>query len=122
MKPRQLLDAAQLLVDKPSDATGGLWARAATILTRQALEECMAEVLTARAPGSQAARFDAQLLILGEVLHNRELATRIRYTWSALSAGSHQQGHELPPTADELRDWIAAVDELVGAATRSLIS
>jgi hypothetical protein len=111
MKPRQLLEAARRLIDQPLDLTGGLWSRAATFLARQALEERMAEILVGRAPGSDAAKFSAQLLILGEVLGDRDLAAKISYTWAALSIASHD--HELAPTSDELRDWLDAVEQLL---------
>jgi hypothetical protein len=114
MTPRQLLDAARDLVERPGDDTAGLWSRAATLLTRQALEGAMAETLVARAPGSQAASFSAQLLVLGEVLEDSELAARAAYTWSALSRASHQQGHELSAGDKELRRWMELVGELVG--------
>lgn len=39
--------------------------------------------------GSQTAPFDAQLLILSEVLSDRELAMRMRFVWSALGSASH---------------------------------
>lgn len=113
MTSRELLDAAVGLVERPSDATGGLWARAAAILVRQAIEAHVAAVLEIRAPGSQAAQFDAQLVILCEVLGDRELARRTRFTWTALSSASHQHTYELPPTAEELRGWIETADRFV---------
>jgi len=114
MTPAELLTAAREFVEQPEASTGTLWARSATLLTRQALEQAMAELLAARAPGTQAAPFSTQLLVLGEVLNDRELAARSGYVWSALSRASHQQGYELPPTAKELRRWIDVVDALAG--------
>lgn len=119
MTPRELLAAARELVEAPCQVTEGIWSKAATILARQALESRVAEVLIERAPGSQAARFDAQLIVLIEVHADRDLAVRVRYTWSALSAASHEQGDELPPTADQLRGWIAVVHELIDAPIRT---
>lgn len=113
MKPRELLDLAVGLVEHPRDATGGLWARAATILARQALEGCLTQVLSDRAPGSHAAKFDPQLVVLCEVFPDRALARRARYAWCALSSASHHQSYELPPTAEELRDWMSTVRELL---------
>ena len=119
MTPRELLVAARKLVEAPRQVTEGIWSKAATILTRQALECQVAEVLSQRAPGSQAAQFEAQLILLIEVHADRELASRARYTWSALSAASHEPGYELPPAADQLRRWIAVVQELIDAPSRT---
>jgi hypothetical protein len=113
VNPRDLLAEARRLVEQPTAATGGLWARAATILARQALEEKLEQVLSELAPGSQSAPWDAQLLILCEVLGDRELAVRTRFVWSALSSASHVHGYELPPTSKELRDWCDAVGEFL---------
>jgi hypothetical protein len=101
------------MVEQPRDNTNGLWGRAATLLARQALEQRMSEILKARAPGSQDARFSAQLLILGEVLGDRDLAARTAYAWNALSEASHHHGCELPPTSEELLDWIATVRQFI---------
>lgn len=103
------------MIEVPSESTGGLWARAATILARQALEEKLRQVLSERAPGCQSAPFEAQLLILCEVLNDRALAVRTRFVWSALSSASHVHGYELPPTSRELRDWCDAVSEFLAA-------
>lgn len=116
MTPHDLLAAARDLVERPADDTAAVWGRAATLLTRQALEGAMADLLTTRAPGSQAASFSAQLLVLGDVLDDPTLAARAAYTWSALSRASHQQGDELPAGDKQLRRWIETVGELVGAA------
>lgn len=115
MKPVELLDEARRLIEQPTEASAGLWARAATILARQALEEQLALVLAERAPGSQSAPGDAQLLVLCEVLGNRELAQRTRFVWSALSSASHAHGYELPPTSKELSDWCDTVEEFLAA-------
>lgn len=111
----ELLDAAERLIEQPRDATFGLWARAATILARQALEGHVAAVLAERAPGSPAADFEAQLILFCEISRNRDLARRARYAWCALSSASHYQGYELPPTATDLRDWMATVRAVVAA-------
>lgn len=117
MTPAELLAAANDLLETPREATSGAapsWApRAATILARQALEQAMTEVLRARAPGSHVAPFTVRLLLLAEVLGDRDLAAAASYTWSALSAASHQQGYELPPTHHELRRWLSVVSELL---------
>jgi hypothetical protein len=113
MKPTELLDAASDLIEQPRALTGSLWARAATFLARQALEQRMADILAVQAPGSEDAPFRAKLLVLGEVLGNSEVAARASYTWAALSGASHHHGYELPPTIEELRDWLEAVERFL---------
>ena len=115
MTPGELLAAARDLVERPAGETAGLWSRAATLLTRQALEAALGQILAKRAPGSQAASFSAQLLVLGDVLDDPGLAARAAYTWSALSRATHQQGYELPAGDKELRRWIETVGEIVAA-------
>lgn len=122
MKPTELLEAARRLVEQPIDLTDGLWGRAATFLARQALEQRLSDILAVRAPGSQEAPFDARLLVLGEVLGNRELAAQARYTWAALSQASHHHSYELPPTSKELGDWIEAVERFLETTVEAVAS
>lgn len=117
--PHQLLAAAERLLERPATETGGVWPRAAAILTRQALERALADFLTDRAPGSQAASFTTQLLLLRLLHPNPELAARTAYTWSALSSATHHHGYELNPTAAALRAWLTTVSELVHATAWS---
>jgi hypothetical protein len=113
---RDALTAARNLVDRPLAETEGLWARAAAILGRQALEEALRSILDREAPGARAAPFTTQLVLLRALHDDRELAGRVAYTWAALSRATHHQGYELPPPVESLRGWLDVVDELVGVA------
>ena len=120
VRAEELLSAARRLVDTQASNTTGVWARAAALLTRQALELTVGEMLDAAAPGSRATPFHTQFLVL-RALHQRDdLAARAAYVWVALSQATHHQGYELPPTSEALRGWIAAVEEFVAgrAGTR----
>jgi len=111
---KELLDTARQLIDVPREVTGGLWGRTAAVLARQAIEMRMAEILGAYAPGIRKATFTAQLLVLGQVMEDRELARQVGFVWSALSAASHYQGYELAPGERELRDWVRGIEGFVG--------
>lgn len=116
MTPAELLARARELVEQPDDASAGLWARAAAILARQALEGAMARVLAARVPGAQATNFTVQLLCLRRYLDDEQLAARVAYTWAALSSATHHHGYRLAPVASELRGWIEVAEALVAVA------
>lgn len=114
-RPHDLLSAARRLVDTHASTTTGVWARAAALLARQALEVTVGEMLDAEAPGVRAAPFRTQFLVLRALHQSDDLAARAAYTWVALSQATHHQGYELPPTSEALRGWIAAVEQLVAA-------
>jgi len=104
--PDELLAAADGLLERPDAATEGLWARAAALLIRQALEGAARAVLADRAPGAQAASFAAQWTVLGEVLEEEAaVGRRAAWAWAALTAACHADELRLPPTAPELRRW-----------------
>ena len=119
MTPDRLLQAAQRLLDEPDEATGGLWARSAALLIRQALERSMSDVLVERAPGAQAATFTSQLLVLPEVLGDRMLARRVGWTWVALSDACHADDMRLSATAEQLRGWRGVAVELAARVSEA---
>lgn len=112
MSPRELLAAAARLVDRADESTRGVWARAAAICARQALELELARRLP---PGVQAAPFATQLLVYRVIGGDANAA----YVWAALSRACHHQGYELPPTAMALRGWIADVDGFLAVGERA---
>ncbi len=113
MTPADLLAAARGLLETPEEGTQGLWSRGAALLLRQALEGSMAALLADRSPGSQAATFATQLVVLPEVLDDPELGRRVGWAWSALTRACHAGELRLPPTVDELHRWGEVVGELV---------
>jgi hypothetical protein len=111
---RDLLAAACALVDAPPPDTVGIWPRAAALLARQAIEQRLAIALSARGADPYEASFAVQLLVLPEVVDAR-VAERAAWAWAGLSSATHHHGYEIPPSADELRGWLAATQELIDA-------
>lgn len=101
-----------------SDARSrGVWPRAAAHLCRQALEQCLREYWSKRAPKLAGVSMKAQLACLPEYFADAELAGRVRVVWGRLSDACHHHVYELAPTAAELRRWIEVVGEF-GVAMR----
>jgi hypothetical protein len=110
---KELLYRATDLLERPTSGTIGLWPRATAVLTRQALERGLTEVLSAQVEGIQQAPVRAQLLCLRIVLDDTAIADEMNVAWWALSRACHHLSYELPPTAAELRAWIDIVDRFV---------
>jgi hypothetical protein len=113
---RELLYRAIDLLERPTSGTVGLWPRATAVLTRQALERALTEVLSAKLGGIQRAPVRAQLLCLRILLEDTATADEVNLAWWALSRACHHLSYELPPTAAELRAWIDVVDRFVEAS------
>ena len=107
-----LLRWANALARTPLDATKGRWPRVAAVLGRQALEDAMARLWTARAPGVEASSMRAQLLCLGSYSDD-ELADRVSYAYGGLTRACHHHSYELSPTTDEITGWLDDVAALV---------
>ena len=115
---RELLDAAQALSRRASAETRGLWPRASALLARQALEVALKTWWSARAPGAEQASMRAQLLCLERDLP-ADVARDAHQAWTALSRACHHHAYELPPTAEELAGWQAAVNRVLVATERT---
>jgi len=113
----EALVAARQLVDTPSQDTTGLWARAAAVLVRQALETALRDLWHRKARGTHKATFTAQLLCLPAFLDDEDLAGAVAWTWAATSAACHHNGYALPPVRGELETWAATVERFI-AGTR----
>jgi hypothetical protein len=113
---RELLYRASDLLERPTSNTVGLWPRATAVLTRQALERGLIDVLSPQVEGIQQASVRAQLLCLRILLDDTATANDVNVTWWALSRACHHLSYELPPTAAELRAWIDVVDRFVEAS------
>lgn len=114
--PADLLEMAEVLVQRPDAGTVGVWPRAAALLTRQALEVALDGVWARAAPGVSDASARAQLLCLPEYLGDRALAGEVSVAWAALSRACHHQAYSLAPTAVELGQWIGVLRRFVGTA------
>lgn len=110
--PIHLLSLARSMMRVPRADLIGTWPRASAILGRQALEITLDQLWTQAAPGAENAPARAQLTCLPEYI-DTELASRIRYSWHALSAACHYHAYELPSTAAELNGWFDDVEALI---------
>jgi hypothetical protein len=104
------------MLERPTTGTIGLWPRATAVLTRQALERGLTEVLSPQVEGIQRAPVRAQLLCLRILLDDTATADEVNVAWWALSRACHHLSYELPPTAAELRAWIDVVDRFIEAS------
>ena len=116
---RELLKAVLALLDRPTKGTAGLWPRAATLLTRQALEVALKTFWSAKARGVEECSARAQLLCLGRYLGDEALAQRAHHVWSALSRNCHYHPYDLAPTREEILAWHAGVSEVVERTERA---
>ena len=117
-----LVAAARDLIGGDDERTAGLWPRAAALLGRQAMEVTLAQLWTLTAPGMERTSARCQLLCLGTMLGDRELAGRASATWAGLSSACHHRIYELAPTASELNAWLATVSDLAAAVDTVLAS
>jgi hypothetical protein len=116
--PATLLAEVHRLIDTVPPRSEGVWARSAALLTRQALESAVRTRLSTYAEGIDDAPFRAQLLCLQGVIADSDVARRANYLWAALSSATHHSGYELAPSAADLREWLAGVEQVVAVLER----
>ena len=117
----ELVAAGRALLDRHGPAGPGVWPWAVAFLARQVIEQCLDELWSDRAPGTEHASARAQLICLPSYL-DRDLAGRVAYAWSVLSNVCHHHAYELAPTAKELENWLdiaAEFDDAVRASKDS---
>jgi hypothetical protein len=115
LNPSDTITAARDLLERVDPMTAGLWPRAVSLLTRQALEGSLDALWRRRASGLELCSAHAQMICLPSCLHgDEELAEKVSYTWAALSQACHHHPYELSPTSSELLGWIATVEQLIG--------
>lgn len=113
MTPRQLLDAADRLLDKPPASMGTCWQRSCACLTRNALEDALDGYWQATAPSLASRPMKRQLIVLRSLATEPTVAREVAAAWNALSRAMHHHAYELPPTVAELRDWYDSVNDLI---------
>ncbi len=111
----ELLDLASGMLSRKYVARPGLWPRASALLVRQALEETLAGYWIVKGIALERCSTRAQLICLREYLREGDLAARVAHAWSALSRACHHHPYELPPTADEIKNWMEPVRQLHAA-------
>jgi len=117
--PRELLDLARDMVERPPVRTHAVWPRAAALLARQALEAHLDRYWHGRGLDMDAVSMRAQLICLPEYAPDA-IAGEAAHAWSALSSACHVHAYDLPPTATELEGLCASVERVIdglGAGT-----
>ncbi|HQZ16318.1 MAG TPA: hypothetical protein PLD86_05495 [Vicinamibacteria bacterium] len=108
----ELLDLASGMLSRKYAMRPGLWPRASALLVRQALEESLTGYWLVKGIALEHCSTRAQLICLREYLREGDLASRLAYTWGALSRACHHHPYELPPTVEEIKTWMEPVREL----------
>lgn len=109
---QELVDRARELLGA-QEGLSGVWPKAAAFLTRQALEEALAELWESAYPGMAQASWSTQLACLSEVLSDPSLIADVRSAWASLSRACHHHHYELDSTAPELERWIQQTERFV---------
>ncbi len=119
MTPRMLLEQAQRLINGNGGVRGLPWARAATLLLRQALEGAITNYWRRKGQtGLANSSWRSQLICLPYFLSDPPLATRIGWIWSALSRAIHHRGLEFAPSEAELAGYVTDVAALIDLIER----
>ena len=104
---------AHAVLGRAAPETAGLWPRASALLACRAVELTVNRLWERRTLDLRGCPMRVQLIFLRTYLGDADLAARSGHAWSALSRACHHHAYELAPTADELRGWLAVVEELV---------
>ena len=102
------------MMDGKANEAAGIWPRACTFLSRQALEDALVELWRAVAPGVENATKRSQLICLPACI-DPEIAARATHTWHALSMFCHDHAYELQPVLSEVRSWLGEVQAVMDA-------
>jgi hypothetical protein len=113
-RAHDLVSAARDLT-RIDEGGAGVWARAAALLGRQALEAAMERLWSVTAPGLEHTSGRCQVLCVGTLVGDQELGGRVAVVWHLLSDACHHQVYELAPTAGELSRALETVWELAEA-------
>ena len=103
---------ARTLIDRPPSTRPGLWARAAILLARQALEDALDDFWRARSPDLLHASMRAQLLCLGALMHSQHDAADVDQLWGMLSNTCHFDACYPPPSTQEIHVWLDRTEDL----------
>jgi hypothetical protein len=119
MTATDTLAMARQLLARSDAKTGGLWPRAAALLTRQALEETLDTYWQSKNLPLQAVSTRPQLICLREYLDDPALAADVQHSWNSLSETCHHHPYELAPSVGELHTQIATATKFQAAAASS---
>jgi hypothetical protein len=113
LTPEELLAEANDLLGSEARGASATWPRAAAVLTRQALEQSVADRLARVDPELRQASKRSQLACLRVIAKDTDAAASASYAWASLSAACHYHPYELAPSAPELRALMTTVADVV---------
>jgi len=111
--PAELLAVAEAVCGGKADDYGSSWARAAAVLTRQALEEAVDAIYDGPLAAILTCPTSTKLICLPRYLDDSSLAGQVHAAWAQLSTACHAHPYELDPTLAELQRWIQIVRALL---------
>ena len=107
-----LATAARTLLEATDGEIASSRTRAATLLTRQALEVAVEDALASHVGSVSGWSYTARLLCLGEYTSGR-LAAECAHLWDMLSNACHHRVYELAPSHAQLASWIDEAERLI---------
>ncbi len=107
----ELLVTADRLLREVVPRTRGLWPRTVAMIVRAALELDLDDFWRRVQPEVVAASRRSQFLLL-PTYADQQIARRAADAWYDLSRATHHHAYELAPTAQELRGWFRAAEEV----------
>ena len=111
--PERLLQAARGLLRAAGAQARGASSRAASHLTRQALELGLDRFWLQKEPKLAQASQRSQFICLPQYVSEKVVARRAWWTWCALSEACHHHVYELAPTGAEVERWIGDTEALL---------
>jgi hypothetical protein len=106
--PANLLATAEAILDGALRIGGGLRARAAALLARQALEQALDDFWQCRAAAVRRCSVRTQIQCLSAYLDPEPVASAA-IAWNRLSDTCHHHPYAVAPSSAELRAWIGCV-------------
>ena len=116
---KRSLQSALIVLDHPEVLPTSSWTRAVAVLGRRALEVGLDDLWRTISPGMTRVSRRAQFICLGYFI-DRSTAGDTYDAWSRLSGACHHHVVDLPPTDDELRSWLGAVDRFLVAVSGAM--
>jgi len=114
--PADLISLAEKSLDGTVPVPGGRAARAAAVVSRQALEQVVAGRCDELVTGLQRPSMRSQLILLREI-GDSEIGPTAQIAWDGLSRACHHHAYELQPTVDEVHGLVNLVRQIALAGS-----
>lgn len=115
--PADLISLAERFLDGTVPVPGGRAARAAAVVSRQALEQVVAGRCDELVSGLEWPSMRSQLILLREI-GDSEIGRKAQIAWDGLSRACHHHAYELQPTGDEVRGLANLVRQIALAGSK----